>query len=56
MDVLPLATCIVPTADRRSLVPEAVRCFLLQDWPDKELVVVDDGADAIGGVLPCDWD
>jgi hypothetical protein len=44
-------TCIMPTANRRRLVPGAIACFLDQDYPDRELVVVDDGADAVGGLV-----
>jgi hypothetical protein len=30
---LPLVTCIMPTANRRAFVPEAIRCFQQQDYP-----------------------
>jgi glycosyltransferase involved in cell wall biosynthesis len=36
-------SCIIPTANRRKLLPLAVACFLDQSWEDKELVVIDDG-------------
>lgn len=44
----------MPTADRRRFVPLAVRAFLRQDYPRRELIVMDDGADAIGDLLPDD--
>ena len=50
----PLVSCIMPTYDRRSFIPEAVACFLGQDYPNLELIVVDDGTDAIGDILPSD--
>jgi glycosyltransferase involved in cell wall biosynthesis len=37
----------MPTHNRRSLIHVALKCYLSQDWPDKELVVVDDGADIV---------
>lgn len=49
-----LVTCVMPTRDRRVFVPTAVRCFLRQDHPALELVVVDDGDDPIGDLLPPD--
>ena len=50
----PLVSCIMPTADRRSFVAKAVECFLGQDYPNLELIVVDDGSDAVADVLPSD--
>jgi O-antigen biosynthesis protein len=50
----PLVTCIMPTADRRAFVPQAVRCFLAQDYPNKELIILDDGADPVGDCVPAD--
>jgi len=37
----------MPTHNRRSLIRVALKCYLSQDWPEKELVVVDDGADMV---------
>ena len=50
----PLVSCIMPTADRRQFMPLAVEYFLRQDYPNKELVVVDDGADAVADLMPAD--
>jgi hypothetical protein len=50
----PLVSCIMPTANRRHFVPQAIQYFLRQDYPCCELIVVDDGADRIGDVLPDD--
>lgn len=49
-----MVSCIMPTRDRRPFVGRAVAQFLAQDYPDRELVVVDDGDDAIGDLLPPD--
>ncbi len=37
----------MPTADRPALVLQAVRYFLRQDYPERELVIVDDGAEPL---------
>ena len=51
-DPHPLASCIMPTANRRRFVPEAIRYFLAQDYPNKELIVIDDGAAAVVDLIP----
>lgn len=48
----PLVTCIMPTADRRMFVPQAVRCFLRQDYPNAELLILDDGVDSVEDCVP----
>jgi glycosyltransferase involved in cell wall biosynthesis len=50
----PLVSCIMPTHDRRPFVARAVAQFLVQDYPERELIVVDDGSDPIGDLLPAD--
>lgn len=50
----PLVSCIMPTFNRRAFVPEALRNFLGQDYPNLELIVVDDGTDPIADLLPSD--
>src|ERR1044071_5568655 len=50
----PLVSCIMPTADRREFVGRAVGYFLRQDYEPKELIVVDDGEDAVGDLMPRD--
>ena len=51
---MPLVTCIMPTFNRRVFLPRALRCFLAQDYPSLELVIVDDGTDPISDLLPHD--
>jgi glycosyltransferase involved in cell wall biosynthesis len=41
----PLISCIMPTRDRTSFVAQAVRYFQRQDYPNRELIVVEDGGD-----------
>lgn len=49
-----LVSCILPTANRRAFVPEAIRQFLEQDYPNRELIVLDDGEDSIADLIPPD--
>ena len=50
----PLVSCVMPTFDRPAFVPQAVRYFLRQDYPAKELIIVDDGPEPVSDVLPAD--
>jgi len=43
----PLVSCIMPTSNRRRFVSQAVTYFTRQDYPSKELIIVDDGDDSI---------
>ena len=43
-NTLPPVSCIMPTAGRRRWVQQAIRYFLRQDYPNRELVILDDGA------------
>lgn len=48
----PLVSCIMPTYNRRQFVPQAIAYFLRQESPRKELVILDDGEDRIGDLVP----
>jgi len=48
----PLVSCIMPTYNRRLFVPQAIRCFLRQDYPNLELLVVDDGPQSVADCIP----
>ena len=50
----PLVSCIMPTANRQKYIPFAVDYFLNQDYPDRELVIIDDGRESILSLLPDD--
>jgi glycosyltransferase involved in cell wall biosynthesis len=50
----PLVSCIMPTCNRRRFVGQAIWYFLRQDYPRRELVIVDDGEDAVGDLVPDD--
>src|SRR6516165_9725230 len=48
----PLVSCIMPTHNRRPFVPRAIAYFLRQDYPNKELVILDDGDDSVDDLIP----
>ena len=50
----PLVSCVMPTADRRAFVPLAIAQFLRQDYANRELIVLDDGRDGVGDLIPSD--
>ncbi len=43
----PLVSCIMPTKNRRRFVAQSLRYFEEQDYPNKELIIVDDGDDLV---------
>lgn len=49
---LPLVSCIMPTYNRRKFIPYAIEYFLRQDYPNKELLIIDDGDDVIQDLVP----
>jgi len=51
---LPLVSCLMPTYNRRAFVPRAIQYFLRQDYPNKELVILDDGSDPVEDLVPPD--
>ncbi len=53
IDDCPLVSCLMPTTSaRRVFLPQAIRYFLRQDYPKKELLVVGDGDESIRGLVP----
>ena len=50
----PLVSCIMPTRNRRAFVAQSIWYFLRQDYPEKELIIVDDGNDAVSDLIPDD--
>ncbi|MBX3238398.1 MAG: glycosyltransferase [Chitinophagaceae bacterium] len=47
-----LVSCIMPTYNRRAFIPHAIRYFLRQDYPARELIIIDDGTDCIRDLVP----
>jgi hypothetical protein len=50
----PLVSCIMPTYNRRQFIPHAIEYFLNQDYEKRELIILDDGTDAINDLVPAD--
>jgi glycosyltransferase involved in cell wall biosynthesis/GT2 family glycosyltransferase len=50
----PLVSCVMPTRNRAHFVLHAVRLFQRQDYPSRELIIVDDGDDGLESQLPDD--
>lgn len=50
----PLVSCIMPTHNRRRFLPQAIRSFLRQDYPNLELLILDDGPESIADCVPED--
>lgn len=49
--IYPLVSCLMPTRNRRQWVPMAIQCFKAQDYPNRELVVVDDGPEPVADLV-----
>ena len=50
----PLVSCLMPTHNRRNFVPRAIAYFQNQDYPERELIILDDGSDAVEDLIPPD--
>ena len=50
----PLVSCLMPTYNRRSFVARAIRYYQQQDYPDRELIILDDGEDRVADLVPDD--
>jgi glycosyltransferase involved in cell wall biosynthesis len=50
----PLVSCIMPTANRRAFVPQALHCFARQTYENRELIILDDGSDPVQDLIPED--
>ncbi|PWG80211.1 glycosyltransferase family 2 protein [Pararcticibacter amylolyticus] len=48
----PLVSCIMPTANRQKYIPLAINNFLQQDYPNRELVIIDDGLEPAKALIP----
>lgn len=49
---LPKLSCIMPTSNRHQFVPNAIAQFLMQDYQNRELIVLDDGALSVEALVP----
>ena len=50
----PMVSAVMPTANRRQFVPQAIDCFLSQTYEHKELWIADDGEDPVVDLIPDD--
>ena len=50
----PAVSCLMPTYNRRAFVARAIAYYAQQDYENRELVVLDDGEDAVGDLVPGD--
>jgi hypothetical protein len=50
----PLVSCIMPTRNRPDFAVQAVRYFQRQDWPETELIIIEDGPPLLADLLPDD--
>lgn len=50
----PIVSCIMPTFNRRKFASRAIKYFKEQDYPNKELIIVDDGTDKIKDIISND--
>jgi len=48
----PLVSCIMPTRNRRGFVRQALIYFDRQDYPNRELLIVDDGNERVSDLIP----
>ncbi len=44
---VPLVSCVMATGNRTRFIPQALRCFLRQTYPNRELLVIDDGEPSV---------
>jgi glycosyltransferase involved in cell wall biosynthesis len=51
---MPLVSCVMPTRNRRRWIAQAIGYFQRQDYPNRELLVLDDGEDAVADIIPPD--
>jgi glycosyltransferase involved in cell wall biosynthesis len=51
---LPLVSCVMPTYGRPAFALQSVEYFLRQDYPERELLILDDGAEGLLSRLPAD--
>ncbi len=48
----PAVSCLMPTYNRRPFVAKAIRYYQQQDYPDRELLILDDGEDRVADLVP----
>ncbi len=51
MNDYPLVSCLMPTKNRREFIPRALKMWREQDYPIRELIIIEDGEDNISDLL-----
>ena len=51
-ETLPLVSCIMPTRDRPAYVRQSIQYFERQNYPERELIILDDGMQPLAGEVP----
>jgi O-antigen biosynthesis protein len=51
-ETLPLVSCIMPTRDRPAYVRQSIQYFERQNYPERELIILDDGLQPLAGEVP----
>jgi hypothetical protein len=51
---LPFVSCLMPTYNRRRFITHAIAYFQRQTYANRELIILDDGQDPIGDLVPDD--
>lgn len=51
MSECPLVSCLMPTKNRRKFIPRALKMWREQDYPNKELIVIEDGDDNVHDLI-----
>lgn len=52
MNHIRLITVITPTADRPEWLKRAIGCFLAQTWPEREMLILDNGREGCKEIIP----
>ncbi len=50
----PLVSCVMPTGNRHNFALQAIRYFQRQTYPNRELVIIDDGDRSLDPSIPAD--
>jgi glycosyltransferase involved in cell wall biosynthesis len=48
----PLVSCVMPTFNRRPFIAQSIEYFNRQDYPNRELIILDDGTDPVADLVP----
>lgn len=52
MNLMRMVTVITPTTDRPEWLKRSIKCFLGQTWPEREMLILDDGWEPSKEIIP----